>query len=75
MTLVEQRKIAIRAARVQLYKNGNPLTVKGAELVLDEMARTEPDLIASQWFINASQAQWNLFKKEWKKEIEWKNEH
>lgn len=72
MTLAEQRKVAIRAARVQLLTNGNPLTIQGAELVLDEMARTNPKLVASQWFINASNAQWNLFKKELKKEIEWK---
>lgn len=71
MTLAEQRKVAIRAARVQLLTNGNPLTIQGAELVLDEMAQTNPKLVASQWFINASNAQWNLFKKEWKKGIEW----
>lgn len=72
MKLSEQRNIALRAARHQLKKIGSELSLSSAELVLDEMARIEPNLIASQWWINASHAQWLLFKKEWDKRKEWK---
>lgn len=65
MNAQEKREIAIRAARSQLRKLGSEFTLANAELVLDEMARSEPDLIASQWWLNASDAQHRLFKKEW----------
>ena len=35
--------------------------------VLDDLARTEPELVASQWYLHASNSQLILFAREWNK--------
>jgi len=65
----QKRQVAIRAARAQLRQIGcrlDEMTVQAAEQVLDELARTKPDLVAAQWFIAATANQWRLFCREWK---------
>ena len=60
MILAEQRRIALGATKAQLRKLGiDPklATVETAEQTLDELARVSPDLIASKWFISASNYQ------------------
>jgi len=65
MTAKEKREIAAGAARAQLRKMNLPITLDGAERVLDEMARSQPNLIASQWWLCASDHQYKLFRREW----------
>lgn len=65
MILAEKRKIALGAARSQIRKLGIDFTLNNAEVVLDEMARTKPSLIASQWWLTASDYQYKLFRREW----------
>ena len=73
MTQKEQREIAAGAARSQLRKMGFELknaTADSAFATLDDMTRTEPNLIASKWYLNASENQFKLFESEWKSTIE-----
>jgi hypothetical protein len=70
MNKKQQRQIAIRAARSQLRKNCADLTVANAAAVLDDMARSQPQLIASIWYNCADGRQWSLFDREWRKQSE-----
>ena len=64
-----RRETAIRAARAQLRSNGQPMTLENAERVLDDMARTQPQLVAAQWWQTASDNQIKLFRREWRQWI------
>lgn len=62
------RNMAIRAMRSECRKQG--IKVKGLKpdqmlLVLDDLARREPELIVSQWYSDASENQIRLLKREW----------
>jgi hypothetical protein len=70
MNKTGQREMAIRATRSQARKQGiEPLemTADQALAVLDDIARSEPDLVASHWYHSASDAQITLFKSDWKR--------
>lgn len=68
MTKQEQRQTAIRAARGQARQMGiDPSTIDGraALAVLDDLARRDPALVASVWYLGASAYQVRLFCREW----------
>jgi len=69
MDAQQRRETAIRAARAQLRSNGQPMTLENAERVLDDMARTQPQLVAAQWWQTASDNQIKLFRREWRQWI------
>ena len=66
MNAQQRRQTAIRAARSQLRSLGAAMTVDNAERVLDDMARTQPQLVAAMWWTQASDNQIKLFRKEWR---------
>ena len=74
MTKAEQRRLALGAARVQLRRMGVNLDpfvpFKCVLEVLDDLHRAEPDLIASQWYAQASNHQIDLLRREWKQSVE-----
>jgi len=61
----ERRKVARGAARAQLKKFGAVATASEALACLDDLARTEPGLVASQWYWQAGENQIKLFAREW----------
>ena len=63
----EMRKITAQAARSELRHNRLAPTLENAELVIDDLARREPDLIASIWWKGASDNQITLFRREWRR--------
>jgi len=70
MNKAQQREMAIRAARSQARKQGIEPLELGAEdalAIIDDIARSEPDLVASHWYSEATDNQINLFKIEWRK--------
>ncbi len=67
MRAEERRRIATAAARSQIRRLNIEPSLENAEGVLDEMARTEPDLVASQWWLTASENQYRLFHQEWRR--------
>ena len=69
MNLQQQRQTAQRAARSEARRLGYDMAAldsQAALAILDDMARTEPDLVASQWHTAASDNQISLFMREWK---------
>jgi hypothetical protein len=72
MKMQEQRSIALGAARSQLRRIGtNPArSVPFDEVlkVLDDLCREAPELIASQWYANASENQITLLRRDWKRQ-------
>jgi len=73
VTKAEQRRIALGAAKVQLRRLGVniDLFVPFIDVlrVLDDLNRAEPDLIASQWYAQASDHQIQLLRREWKQAV------
>ena len=70
MTLKSERRLAIGAVRAELHRQGRTsrrVTAYCALTTLDDIARQEPDLLASYWYTNASENQIMLFKREWNK--------
>lgn len=68
LNLARQRRVAIGAVSSELIRTARwPWELDGASarVVLDDLARTEPDLIASQWYSTASEHQLTLFEREW----------
>jgi hypothetical protein len=68
MNQQQKRQIAIRATRSQARRIGvDPAAIdgRGALVVLDDLARVEPDLVASEWYAAASDNQVKLFVREW----------
>lgn len=71
MTKTEQRAAAIGAVRAEARRLGREplkLSVDAAMAMLDDLARREPELVASNWWVanaetNARQV--HLFCKEW----------
>jgi hypothetical protein len=65
------RQIALGAVRSELRRQGvDPQTVsaESAYAVVDNLYRTDPQLLVSIWYDKASQAERNWFIKEWGKE-------
>ncbi len=72
MNQTKQRQIAIRAARSQARLMGiDPASITGraALAVLDDVARVDPALVASVWYLTASDNQARLFCREWQREV------
>ena len=68
MNQTEKRQTAIGATRSQMRTMGiNPKSENSQEAltVLDDIARSEPNLIASEWYIEASDNQIKLFRQDW----------
>jgi len=67
-------KVAVAAVRSQLRSMGvDPENVSpsDAHAVLDDLARSEPDLVACQWYQAADDRQLSRFYEEWQ---EWLDE-
>jgi len=69
MNAQEKRQIAAGAARSEMRRKNIALTLDNAKAVLDDLARTEPELIASQWWLDASDNQYRLFCQEWQRQL------
>jgi hypothetical protein len=68
MKQVEKRRIALGAVRSEFRRRGQQPQFQlatSALAALDDLLRSEPDLIASQWYDKASERQIKLFNKEW----------
>lgn len=69
MTQAERRNITLGAVRSYIRENGaNPVDMSAEEAwqYLDNLAREEPLLIASKFYLECSENQWKLFRREWK---------
>lgn len=69
MRMKEMRDIAMGAVRSELRRQGRDpkcLQEYAALNVLDDIARAEPKLIASRWYLNASDLQLRWFRLEWR---------
>ncbi len=69
MTKQEMRRIASGATRSYLRSMNFTIVEMTADVALgalDDLARSEPNLIAGQWWNEASDNQVRLFKKEWR---------
>lgn len=67
----EMRKVAhgtIRSEIRRQKRDPSHLSSKDALVVLDDLCRAEPALVASMWYAKASENQIKLFKQEWKRE-------
>ena len=74
MSMKVMRSIALGAIRATLRaQQVNPVEVSASEahVVLDDIARVHPDLIASRWYRRASTLQLSLFYREWE---QWRKE-
>ena len=74
LSMKVMRSIALGAVRGTLHtQHVNPLEVSASEAhkVLDDIARSSPDLIASLWYRRASTLQLSLFYREWE---QWRKE-
>lgn len=68
MKLEEMRRIAMGAVRSQLRQNGkDPRMATNAEIddTLDFIARSDPSLIAAQWYNKATSNQWKRWRGDW----------
>lgn len=65
-----RRNFAKGAVRSESRKHGwGKISPEDALLVLDDLNRTEPELLASQWYAKASETQIKKFKREREKEL------
>ncbi len=73
MNMKEKRAIALGAAKSQLRRIGvtfeTSVPFTDALAVLDDLHRSEPDLIASQWYATASDNQIKLLRRDWKRQF------
>ncbi len=73
MTKAEQRRIALGAVRAHLRRLGinvDPFVpFNDVLVVLDDLYRAEPELIASQWYASATDHQITLLRREWKQAV------
>ena len=73
MNMQEQRRIAMGAVRSQLRHMGfsleSSVAFDDAMRVLDDFSRSEPELLASQWYANASDNQMKLLRREWQRQF------
>lgn len=68
--MIQLREIAAGAVRSELRKQGDPrpetFDADSAWCVLDNLARDEPELVASWFYRNAPEPQVRLWFKEWR---------
>ena len=73
MNMQEKRSIALGAARSQLRHMGisidRSISLDNVLCVLDDLYKAEPDLIASQWYANASEYQFTLLRRDWNRQF------
>ena len=70
MTPMEKaRDMALATARSIIRERHLEMTLENAERVLDEYARTNPEYLTGLWWLNTSDNQWKLFRREWKKAL------
>jgi hypothetical protein len=73
MSMQEKRSIALGAAKSQLRRMGvsidRSVPFDDVLAVLDDLHRTEPDLIASQWYVHAPDRQIALLRRDWKRQF------
>ncbi len=73
MNLKEKRSIALGAVRSQLRRMevtiDRSVPFDDVLRVLDDLHRAEPDLVASQWYANASENQIRLLRREWRRQF------
>lgn len=68
MSQAEQRRIALGAVRSQMRSTGtDPRTAPFDQAweTLDAIYRSDPTLVAAQWYIGSSESQVRTFKREW----------
>src|SRR6266705_5487089 len=69
MKQTEKRQIALRAARAQLRTLGidpqKTASFQDILAVLDDLARSEPDLVASQWYTASTNHQIAALRRDW----------
>ncbi len=74
MTMQEKRSIALGAVGSQLRHLGTipdrSVPFDDVLKVLDDLHRSEPDLIASEWYAHASEYQITLLRRDWKRQFE-----
>jgi hypothetical protein len=66
----KQRAVALSACRGELRRQGvDPVGVSAGDalVVLDDLARRDPGLVASQWYSQATDNQLSLFEREWRR--------
>ncbi len=67
LTVDNKRNIAAGAVRsICRERKYTEVTVKDAYLILDDLTRSDPQLLASRWYMSASKAQLAKFAREWK---------
>jgi len=67
----EMRKTAQGAVRSEVRqqkRNPRDLSSKEALVVMDDLCREEPTLVASVWYAEASENQIKLFEQEWRRD-------
>lgn len=73
MNMQEKRSIALGAVRSQLRRLGIPIdqsvSFDNVLGVLNDLYLSEPDLIASQWYITASDYQITQLRRDWKRQF------
>lgn len=73
MTKAEQRKIVLGVVRSQLRCMNElidaSMSFQDVLAILDDLSRTEPDLIASCWYIQAMDNQIKLLRREWRRQF------
>lgn len=81
MKKAEQRRVAIGAARARLRKyDHDPVdaTWEDALAELDALLQEDKTLVAAMWYASATDAQVNLFRREWNRwtaeRKAWRNE-
>lgn len=69
----EMLEIAMGAARSEIRgQGGDPVETDADEALkcLDEIARQEPELVASQWYLSVTQRELSRFARKWTRIIE-----
>ncbi|MBA2682063.1 MAG: hypothetical protein H0U76_27180 [Ktedonobacteraceae bacterium] len=75
MTRKQQRDVALGAARSLLRQLGiNPgeASAEDAHVVLDDYARCAPEMVASQWYMAATDNDLDAFYRDWRR---WQREY
>ena len=66
-SMKEMRDTALSTARSIIIEKQLEMTLEVAEKVLDDFAREHPAYYAGYWWLHATENQYKLFKREWKK--------
>lgn len=67
----QQREIALSAVRGEIrsaqHRDPSKVSAQDALLILDDIARRDPDLIAAMWYLAASETQLRAFVRDWRR--------